>query len=692
MNTTSIAGLGTQPVWRYLTACPIWNLFGEMFAQRVVESNKTGNLAMDDQPQTHPLAVAQGSSNDALDGWSQWFLPPSLTRQLNQANLHSPADMAILVALSFVLQDPSLDPGFKRDGIDNDESGDYVQVREGNVLELQSVNYSRLLGQIEEHLRKYAFVGYGCQFESKVLLCDGQYKSVWQILDANQAEVSSSQAVFETQISSQPGLSEDDTDLSVLWSQHPESVSSCWLGKDLSIDDVLENIYLTTLEVLLTLTEREARVLQLRFGLEDGFVRKLEDVGREFGVTRERVRQIEAKGLRKLRHPTRSRRLKQGLDLLSELSESIGYQLSHPGFLGAVCKSVNANEHSDYHLDRHVLLLMAVFGERPNNPDRDLSNVDKVLIFEMAKNPTPIDLETMVSSIRENEELGRVLDTWPKLDIKKKVHAILGRTIGWSETDWPNIEELSDTGIMTSQEIKLSGIIRTLRGIGDSLHCDQLISLVNESLPSGYEFSTRNLHTWLSRFTDEFNWVGRGTFALKEWGLGHSERASGNPEYRPARRRGVGEEIVTLLLENGGPLPLPEIADHVLSRFRVTEAAIVASITQDLANRFVELPGKLIGLSKRDALSGTRPNPTGSVRVRISKIEKAHIGDAASQITLEIQRFIKNRLDDGTTPLIVEYLTVSKLLGLTEEFQTLYRALPDEKIPQSFKTIIDGLP
>ena len=66
-------------------------------------------------------------------------------------------------------------------------------------------------------------------------------------------------------------------------------------------------------EVLGTLTPRERRVLQLRFGLEDGRSRTLEEVGREFGVTRERIRQIEAKALRKLRHPTRSRHLRDYL-------------------------------------------------------------------------------------------------------------------------------------------------------------------------------------------------------------------------------------------------------------------------------------------------------------------------------------------------------------------------------------------
>jgi RNA polymerase primary sigma factor len=67
-------------------------------------------------------------------------------------------------------------------------------------------------------------------------------------------------------------------------------------------------------DVLDSLTPRERRVLQLRFGLEDGRQRTLEEVGREFGVTRERIRQIEAKALRKLRHPTRSRKLRDYFD------------------------------------------------------------------------------------------------------------------------------------------------------------------------------------------------------------------------------------------------------------------------------------------------------------------------------------------------------------------------------------------
>ncbi|MBQ9562324.1 MAG: sigma-70 family RNA polymerase sigma factor, partial [Lachnospiraceae bacterium] len=68
-------------------------------------------------------------------------------------------------------------------------------------------------------------------------------------------------------------------------------------------------------ELLDTLTEREKRVLILRFGLDDGRMRTLEEVGREFKVTRERIRQIESKALRKLRHPSRAKLLKGFDDL-----------------------------------------------------------------------------------------------------------------------------------------------------------------------------------------------------------------------------------------------------------------------------------------------------------------------------------------------------------------------------------------
>ena len=81
------------------------------------------------------------------------------------------------------------------------------------------------------------------------------------------------------------------------------------VGEALNIEGLKEQL----MEVLDTLTDREKKVLRLRFGLDDGRARTLEEVGKEFQVTRERIRQIEAKALRKLRHPSRSKKLKDYL-------------------------------------------------------------------------------------------------------------------------------------------------------------------------------------------------------------------------------------------------------------------------------------------------------------------------------------------------------------------------------------------
>ena len=102
-------------------------------------------------------------------------------------------------------------------------------------------------------------------------------------------------------------------------------------------------------DVLSTLTPREEKVLKLRFGIEDGRTRTLEEVGKEFNVTRERIRQIEAKALRKLRHPSRSKKLKDFLNLslihifatAEDLEQLLGVQPGSASVLGLL----NDTEH-----------------------------------------------------------------------------------------------------------------------------------------------------------------------------------------------------------------------------------------------------------------------------------------------------------------------------------------------------------
>ncbi|NIM06570.1 MAG: sigma-70 family RNA polymerase sigma factor, partial [Armatimonadetes bacterium] len=99
---------------------------------------------------------------------------------------------------------------------------------------------------------------------------------------------------------------EENSHLGDLIQDH-EALSPSEAASNLVLREQLES-------VLDTLTDRERDVIKLRFGLDDGYARTLEEVGHVFKVTRERIRQIEAKALKKLKHPTRSRRLKDYLD------------------------------------------------------------------------------------------------------------------------------------------------------------------------------------------------------------------------------------------------------------------------------------------------------------------------------------------------------------------------------------------
>ena len=121
-------------------------------------------------------------------------------------------------------------------------------------------------------------------------------EKVREIMKLSQEPVSLEKPIGDEEDSHLGDFIEDENSVSP-----PDAAANAFLREQ--IDEVLE-----------TLTERERKVLRLRFGLDDGKARTLEEVGKEFHVTRERIRQIEAKAIRKLRHPSRSRKLRDYLD------------------------------------------------------------------------------------------------------------------------------------------------------------------------------------------------------------------------------------------------------------------------------------------------------------------------------------------------------------------------------------------
>ena len=114
------------------------------------------------------------------------------------------------------------------------------------------------------------------------------------------------QRIAQEPVSLQSPIGEEDSDLGD-FIEDADAVVPIEAAAFILLQDQLEDI-------LATLSDREQRIIQLRFGLTDGHPRTLEEVGREFGVTRERIRQIESKTLAKLRHPSRAQTLREYLD------------------------------------------------------------------------------------------------------------------------------------------------------------------------------------------------------------------------------------------------------------------------------------------------------------------------------------------------------------------------------------------
>jgi DNA-directed RNA polymerase specialized sigma subunit len=127
---------------------------------------------------------------------------------------------------------------------------------------------------------------------------------------------------------------DDETSIVSLVLDCPQHVRTGWIGRDLSIGRALPNFNEAVDEVLHTIPEREEAIVTQRYGLGGCSPETLEQIGRRFGLTRERIRQIEHKAMRRLRHPTRTRKLKPFIALI-DLAGEIGCDITSEDFTHA---------------------------------------------------------------------------------------------------------------------------------------------------------------------------------------------------------------------------------------------------------------------------------------------------------------------------------------------------------------------
>ena len=240
-------------------------------------------------------------------------------------------------------------------------------------------------------------------------------------------------------------------------------------------------------EALSLLTDREAQIIRLRFGLSDAKKHTLEEVGGEYGVTRERIRQIEAKGLRKLRHPSRSRVLRLGS--ASEFVRSGG------SFLLFESERTSNN-----------LLLEAVFG-------RERNCIPELGISVLTKTDVSVFLKYLGG------------DYWYSLDDKKLAAFLPFLSKSDAERLWKPLEKLKRDRIMAWSRPRM--LLEALRDLGRAAHFAEIAERCNEMFPDRQN-TIHNWHAALGQSSAEklgIVWIGRkGMYGLREHGYSRPDK------------------------------------------------------------------------------------------------------------------------------------------------------------------------
>lgn len=416
-------------------------------------------------------------------------------------------------------------------------------------------------------------------------------------------------------------------------------------------------------DVVSSLTPHEANVITLRFGLEDGRGRTLEQIGSRFNVTRSRIGQIEEKALRKLRHPSRSKKLKA----LSEQLGSVGEAYATKADTVLSAEVFMATADTAFFNPRGTLaLLTEIFGRKSERATLDdfESRIFHALAGALGRLPNKDEVVAppteLVRSVMADEAVENVLRDWPRF-------SPYGRLKLFAPT-------LMASGKLrlNSRLLRLSALVAVLEEASQPLHFSEIAERANRRLPLKIKMTERNVHAWLGRYTDTFVWAGLGKYGLKEWDVGRRvdrDDVEIPDELLPTRRRGIADEIVLLLLEAEKPLPLADVEDHILSRFSVNSYSVQAAIEQDAAGRFIMGTDGRVSLAQWDPAA-----PTGGGRVKRYRSNRAELTEVTARATTwleEVRGSLRRGCSGVSDDLLTTWIHVASALELKRELDEL---------------------
>ena len=326
---------------------------------------------------------------------------------------------------------------------------------------------------------------------------------------------------------------------------------------------------------------RQSMVLRLRYGLNDGIPRTLEEVGQRFGITRERVRQIEDKALRRIYHPTRRHILDDIARPFQFVLQQAGGILRENQISEKISQVTVLGKIDPIGATRFVLGVTSGLQEIEDGiwalkecPLEYFSMVTSAAALRLEKNQSRMRYNKLVSEVRRmlessNDAAQREVDT---LFIEACLQAD------------PQFE-ISDDGwciLAKWQRSYIDEMVEVLRDKGKPLHFREIASGVEALLNGNQEVSEHNIHAVLQRRQDLFVWAGQGTYGLVEWGI---------------QRPTYYVEIISDILEaEGEPLPADEIIRRVEKLRPCKKTSVMMYLTMN--DRFAEFGPSIFGLRK----------------------------------------------------------------------------------------------